>query len=191
MAHVFNPKMIERLDDPKRLEYQNPRKLADIIHPVPGKGFLDFGVGAGYFAFPLYELFSETGPFHGVDIQQEMLDILKKRNIERFGKETIRPILFSGGRLPLSDGEVGVALMVNVYHELEDRKNTLAELFRILAPGGNLFIVDWKREDTPLGPPLEERVLEVDVYDDLLSSGFDRIRSWDLYPWHMTIQAGR
>ncbi len=191
MAHVFNPKMIDRLDDPNRLEYQNPKKLADIIHPVPGKGFLDYGVGAGYFAFPLYEIFSESGPFYGVDIQQEMLDILKTRSAERFSGEPIRPVLFSGGRLPIEDAQIGTIWMVNVYHELEDRKAVLRELFRILAPGGSLFIVDWKREETPLGPPLEERVPEVDLYDDLLSVGFDRIRSWDLYPWHMAVQAGR
>ncbi|MHB1285412.1 MAG: class I SAM-dependent methyltransferase [Leptospirales bacterium] len=191
MAHVFNPKMIDRLDDPKRLEDQNPVKLGEIIHPVPGKGFLDYGVGAGYFAFPLYEKFSGDGPFFGVDIQQEMLDILKKRSQERFGKEIIRPILFEGGNLPIGDGEIGAIWMVNVYHELDDRKATLTELLRILSPEGNLFIVDWKREETPSGPPMEERVLEVDLYDDLLSAGFDRIRSWDLYPWHMTVQAGR
>ncbi|MHB8423102.1 MAG: class I SAM-dependent methyltransferase [Leptospirales bacterium] len=191
MGHVFNPKMIERLDDPNRQEYQNPQKLADLIHPVEGKGFLDFGVGAGYFSFPLSERFSGNGPFYGLDIQQEMLDILRKRDIERTGKETIRPILFSGGHLPLSDGEIGIVLMVNVYHEIEDRRATLAELLRILSPAGSLFIIDWKKEETPLGPPLEERVPEVDIYDDLLSSGFDRIRSWDIYPWHVTIQAER
>ena len=78
--------------------------------------------------------------------------------------------------------------MVNVYHELSDRKQTLEEILRLLSPGGSLFIVDWNRTETPVGPPLEERVADVDLYDDLLTAGFDRIRSWDIYPWHMTVQ---
>ncbi|MCL4460526.1 MAG: class I SAM-dependent methyltransferase [Nitrospirae bacterium] len=189
MGHVFNPRMVERLEDPARLEYQNPEKLLSLMKPADGRGFLDFGVGTGFFAFPVYERFGDRGPFFGVDIQPEMLALLKERSLGRFRKEVLKPLLADSFPLPLEPDSIGLIWMVNVYHELDDRKGTLSELKRILSPGGSLFLIDWKREETPNGPPMEERVAEVDIYDDLLSAGFDRIRSWDIYPWHTTVQA--
>lgn len=52
MGHVFNPRMVERLEDPARLEFQNPEKLLSLMKPLDGKGFLDFGVGTGFSLFP-------------------------------------------------------------------------------------------------------------------------------------------
>ena len=180
--------MVERLEDPARLEFQNPEKLLALMNPLDGRGCLDFGVGTGFFAFPVFERFGDKGPFYGADIQPEMLKLLKEKSLGRFKKEVLKTFLATSFPLPLESESIGLAWMVNVYHEIDDRKKTLEELRRLLSPGGSLFIVDWKREDTPSGPPLEERVEEVDLYDDLLASGFDRIRSWDIYPWHMTVQ---
>lgn len=180
--------MVDRLEDPAREEFQNPKFLIEIMHPPKGQGFLDFGIGTGYFALPLYERFGGTDPFYGVDIQPEMLELLKDRSIKRFGKEVITPVLATKFPLPIPAGSIGLMWMVNVYHELSERKQTLEEILRLLSPGGSLFIVDWNRTETPVGPPLEERVADVDLYDDLLTAGFDKIRSWDIYPWHMTVQ---
>lgn len=180
--------MVERLEDPAREEFQDPKLLIEIMHPAKGQGFLDFGIGTGYFALPLYERFGGPDPFYGVDIQPEMLELLKDRSIKRFGKEVITPVLATKFPLPIPAGSIGLMWMVNVYHELSERKQTLEEILRLLSPGGSLFIVDWKRTETPVGPPLEERVADVDLYDDLLTAGFDKIRSWDIYPWHMTVQ---
>uniref|UniRef100_A0A7C3LTJ8 Class I SAM-dependent methyltransferase n=1 Tax=Leptospirillum ferriphilum TaxID=178606 RepID=A0A7C3LTJ8_9BACT len=188
MAHVFNPRMVDRLEDPAREEFQNPKLLIDIMHPLEGQGFLDFGIGTGYFALPVYERFGGSDPFYGVDIQPEMLELLKDRSIKRFGKEVIIPILGTNFPLPIPAGSIGLMWMVNVYHELADKKQTLEEILRLLSPGGSLFIVDWKKTETPFGPPLEERVTDVDLYDDLLTAGFDKLRSWDIYQWHMTVQ---
>ncbi|OOH84243.1 class I SAM-dependent methyltransferase [Leptospirillum ferriphilum] len=188
MGHVFNPRMVERLEDPARLEFQNPEKLLSLMKPLDGKGFLDFGVGTGFFAFPVYDRYGDKGPFFGVDIQPEMLALLKERSLGRYKREVLKTISASSFPLPLESESIGLMWMVNVYHEIDDRKKTLEELRRLLPPGGSLFLVDWKREETPSGPPMEERVAEVDLYDDLLEAGFDRIRSWDIYPWHMTVQ---
>ncbi len=189
MGHVFDTRMVDRLEDPARLEFQNPEKLLALMKSPDGKGFLDFGVGTGYFAFPVYERFQGKGPFFGADIQPEMLSLLKERSLGRFGKEVLKGVLADSFPLPIEAESLGLIWMINVYHEVAERRQTLEELKRLLSPGGSLFIVDWKREETPSGPPMEERVAEVDLYDDLLSAGFDRIRSWDIYPWHMTVQA--
>ena len=189
MAHVFNPSLLHRLDDPKRQEYQNPQSLIEKMQPVANTSLLDFGAGAGYFTFPIARAFPENNPVHVVDIQKEMLDHLIKRSKEQELSARMEPHLLEAFPLSISDGSVGLAWMVNVFHEIDDRKTSLSEIFRVLAPGGSLFIVDWKPEETPMGPPLSERVPEVGIITSLLEAGFSLIRSWEIYSMHLVIEA--
>ncbi len=191
MPHLFDPKNIERLEDPERTDFQNPSVVLDLMAFNLGGGFLDFGSGSGYFTFPAYDRFSDHGPFYAADIQTEMIQIFKKKSLEKYGKEPISPLVIQDHKIPLPEMAIENVLMVNVFHELDNPKSVLAEIFRILKAGGSLFVVDWKKEKTPKGPPPEERADEVDIYDDLLSAGFMKIRSWDVYSWHIVVQAIR
>lgn len=189
MAHVFNPALLHRLDDPKRQDYQNPQNLIEKMHPVANKFLLDFGAGAGYFTFPIARAFPENNPVHVVDIQKELMDHLLKRakDLELSGR--IEPHLIETFPISIPDCSVGLAWMVNVFHEIAERKTSLSEIHRILAPGASLFIVDWKPEETPMGPPLSERVPEVEIITSLLEAGFSLIRSWEIYSMHLVIEA--
>jgi len=189
MAHVFNPALLHRLDDPNRQEYQNPQKMIEIMHPLPDHSILDFGAGAGYFTFPIAKAFTQNNPVHVVDIQKEMIDHLIKRAKDQGLSERIEPHLLETLPIALPDATVGLAWMVNVFHEIAERKPSLAEIYRLLAPGASLFIVDWKPEETPMGPPLSERVPEVGIITSLLDVGFSLIRSWEIYPMHLVIEA--
>ena len=189
MAHVFNPALLHRLDDPKRQEYQNPQHLIEKMHPVPNKPLLDFGAGAGYFTFPIASAFPDNNPVHVVDIQKEMLDHLLKRAKDQELSGRIEPHLLETFPIPLPDDSLGLAWMVNVFHEIGERKTSLSEIYRMLAPEASLFIVDWKPEETPMGPPLPERVPEVGIITSLLEAGFSLIRSWEIYPMHLVIEA--
>ncbi len=189
MAHVFNPALLHRLDDPNRLDYQNPLKLVEKMHPHPNTSMMDFGAGAGYFTFPIAKSFPENSPVHVIDIQKEMLDHLIKRAKDQDLSGRIQPHLLETFPLSVPDGSVGLAWMVNVFHEIDDRKSALSEIFRILAPGASLFIVDWKPEETPMGPPLSERVPEVEIITSLLEAGFALIRSWEIYSMHLVVEA--
>lgn len=79
--------------------------------------------------------------------------------------------------------------MANVFHELSESRAMIGEIFRTVSPSGQVFVIDWKNEETPKGPPVSERVSEVTLYDQLIDAGFTRIRSHDLYPWHYVVEA--
>lgn len=190
-THRFDPKNIERLESPDRKVEQNPDSLFSLMGFSLGGGFLDFGAGSGYFTFPAYDRFKDHGPFYAADIQPEMLEIFRQKSRERYGGEPISTLDLSDHRIPLPDEAVENAIMVNVFHELDDREATLSEILRVLKKGGSLFIVDWKKIETPTGPPMEERAEEADIYDSLLAAGFTRIRSWDVYRWYVAVQAIR
>ena len=55
--------------------------------------------------------------------------------------------------MPLPDGAGDRILMINVLHHIYDEPAALAEVARLLAPGGLLVAVEFARMDRPVGPP--------------------------------------
>ena len=74
--------------------------------------------------------------------------------------------------------------MVNLHHELEDREAIVGECFRLLKPGGTVMVVDWKKGETPMGPPQSIRVTEEEIIADLEEAGFGEIRRHPVLPYH-------
>ncbi len=67
--------------------------------------------------------------------------------------------------------------MANVFHELEDKSSILKEGKRILSSGGRLIIVDWKKMDMDIGPPIEERFTPREVISICKKKGFQNQRT--------------
>lgn len=98
----------------------------------PASCVLEVGIGTGRIALPLAE---RVGRVIGVDRSQPMLAKL----VEKRGA---RPVALARGdatRLPLRDGSVDAAVGVHVFHLIPGWRAVLAELARILRPGGVLL----------------------------------------------------
>ena len=92
--------------------------------------------------------------------------------------------------MPLGTGAVDVVLMVNLYHELDDRPATLRSVRRVLAPGGHVVVSDWSRRGTSgSGPSPEHRVPEATVAKELHAAGFTRVERHELYGDFFTLTA--
>ena len=91
------------------------------------------------------------------------------------------------GRKECWSKAVALALLANVYHELECQEDFLREILRTLKPGGRLAVLEWKKEESPIGPPLEEKVTEDEMEKALLASGFDVVDMFYPGPYHVCI----
>jgi ArsR family transcriptional regulator len=80
----------------------------------------------------------------GVDASSPMLDLAQRR-LERFDNVDLLPGELES--LPLEDGEVDVATMILVLHNLERPEAAIAEAARCLRPNGRLLIVDMLPHD--------------------------------------------
>src|SRR5207302_5813023 len=67
-------------------------KLLKILEIKPGMVICDMGCGNGYYSLKLAKLVGEKGRILGVDIQPEMLSLLKKRTAAA-GVTNVDPIL--------------------------------------------------------------------------------------------------
>lgn len=112
----------------------------------------DFGSGSGGWAFPLARKLEE-GKIYAIDILEEPLSALKARaKLEKLlNIETIRSDIEDRAGSKLIDSSCDLVLMTNLLFEAENKKQVLEEGKRVLKPGGEILIVDWKK-DAPMGP---------------------------------------
>jgi ubiquinone/menaquinone biosynthesis C-methylase UbiE len=109
---------------------------------------VDVGCGTGN----LLPFISASGArmdgYTGVDLSLEMLRtaVGKARDVEA------RTAFVAGdaGRLPLRDASFDTAVSASVLHYWDDAHAGLAEIRRVLRPGGRLLLVDWLRDPLPM-----------------------------------------
>lgn len=189
MAHRFDPKNMERLDNPARRELLPPVEILTDIGLAPGHRLLDIGAGIGYFSLPALDIVGPRGRVIAADVSAEMLGEFKKRAGAR--ASAIDCLQVDSTTLPLPDGSTDVALMAFVLHEMEDRDARLAEVYRVLAAGGRLAVIEWKMKEPPPGPPPAERVAPDEAERLCAGAGLELMRSDELNEHHYLVLCGK
>jgi len=95
----------------------------------------------GIHAIPVAAALQPNGVLSVLDVQQEMLDDLMRRATRR-GLGNIVPRQGDAQSLPYPDGAFDAAYAVSVLGEIPRPANVLAELRRVLKPGGRLVICE-------------------------------------------------
>ncbi|MDY6796091.1 MAG: class I SAM-dependent methyltransferase [Actinomycetota bacterium] len=105
------------------------------IREIPFENLLDIGCGTGILLSRILE--TRDVRVSGIDISKEMLGIAR----ERLGD---RAELVEGDseNLPFGDGEFDLVTWASTFHRFPDPANVLAEIGRVMAPGGTLVIKD-------------------------------------------------
>jgi len=132
----------------------------------------DIGAGSGYHVFRMAPLVGDKGKILAVDIQQEMLDIMKER-MKKEKVKNVETILGKEADPKLTDNSVDLIIMVDVYHEFAYPFEMTEKMIKALKPGGRLVFVEFKKEDPKV--PIKEvhkmserQVLkEMDEFKDL------------------------
>jgi ubiquinone/menaquinone biosynthesis C-methylase UbiE len=139
---VFPASRARHLDSRLRRLLYRPDRLAD-QYVKPGDRVLDFGCGPGFFTREFARKTGETGTVLAVDLQDEMLRILRQ-NLEPEGLMsrvvTHRCAPDHLGLSPEWDGRIDTAFAIFVVHEVPDARELFREIATLLAPGGLLFI---------------------------------------------------
>ena len=130
-------------------EFARVAKLAGI---GSGTRVADIGAGDGYYVVRLAEMVGVTGRVYAEDIVADYLRLLQ----ERVSRERLSNVQLARGdahdpRLPASD--IDVALMIHMYHEIDQPFGLLYNLAPSLKPGGRLVILDLDRPTFGHGTP--------------------------------------
>jgi ubiquinone/menaquinone biosynthesis C-methylase UbiE len=159
------------LERPDRDALQQPEKVLDALHIAPGSTVADIGAGTGYFSLRLAKRVGPEGRILATDIQPEMLAFLKN-NTRAQGIQNIEAILCTPTDAKLPEGQLDLALMVDVYHELEYPEETMAQVHRALKPDGRLVLVEYRGEDPDVPIKPEHKMTLAQVRTELEPMGF-------------------
>ena len=114
-------------------------RLKEILRPAEGERILEIGPGTGYYSLHLAEWIGPGGTLDVFDIQQEMLDHTTGRATEH-GITNVVPTLGDAASLPYEDGSVDAVVLTTVLGEIPEGDRALAEIARVLRPGGRLVV---------------------------------------------------
>ena len=138
-------------------EEREREERTDLLLPMleikSGIEVADVGAGAGYFARRLAARVGPRGAVYAVDVQPEMVRMLEAL-ARQPGLGQIKPVQGSATAVKLAAASIDLALMVDVYHELEFPHEVLASIVQALKPGGRVVFVEYRAEDAsvPIKP---------------------------------------
>jgi 2-polyprenyl-3-methyl-5-hydroxy-6-metoxy-1,4-benzoquinol methylase len=178
------------LTRPTREQEEEPLKLLNALKIQPGQVVCDFGCGNGYHSLQLAKRVGPTGSVHAIDIQPEMLEMLRERAGPR-GLANIKPVLATEEENGLAPGTFDMVLMVDVYHELSNPAEILATVHKSLKPEGRLVLVEFREEDESVPILPLHKMSQPQVMKELEANDFKLISQFDRLPWQHVLQFAR
>lgn len=172
---LFPPSDLGLLDAPDRDLWQRPDQIMDAMGIADASVVADIGAGSGWFTIRLARRVGPRGLVYAEDVQKEMINAISRR-VGREGFNNVRPVLGLKNDPRLPPLSLDAVLMVDAYHEVEDRVTVLSNLAKALKPQGRLGIVDFRLDGTGPGPAPEERVSPDVVVKDAQQAGLKLIR---------------
>ena len=141
---VFSASKARHLDTRFRRFLYRPDRLAE-RYVQPGNCVLDIGCGPGFFTREFARRVGDTGTVIAVDLQGEMLRILREKLepeglMSRIRTHQCPPDTL--GLPPELNGTVDIAFAIFVVHEVPDPRKLFGEIALLLKPGGLFYYTE-------------------------------------------------
>lgn len=113
----------------------------DVLDPQPGERVLDVGSGPGLLAASIAERVGPEGAVSGIDLSESMLAVASAAE----AAPGAAPMTFALGdatALEFADASFHAVVSTQVYEYVPDVDAALAEVHRVLKPGGRVLVLD-------------------------------------------------
>lgn len=141
--------------------------VAELLDVRPGDRVLEIGFGPGIGIECVSHRLAGQGRIVGIDPSDVMMEMARARNAELIGKGVVTLVRGTVDRIPYEDGFFDKAYAMNSYQLWPDNTAGLAEIRRVLKPGGRLLLSFY-------GPAKKEIAREL-VVEQLKHAGFREV----------------
>ena len=171
-------------------EEREREERTDLLLPMleikSGMAVADVGAGSGYFARRLAARVGPGGAVYAVDVQPEMVRMLEAL-ARQPGLGQIKPVQGSATAVKLAAASIDLALMVDVYHELEFPYEVLASIVQALKPGGRVVFVEYRAEDASVPIKPLHKMSEAQVKTEAARHSLTWERTLGGLPWQHVV----
>ena len=187
IAHVMGYQAAGWLERSEREKEEEPAKLLKALALKPGMVVADVGAGSGYHAFRIAPLVGPAGKVLAVDVQPQMLKLIEARAKKEHVANVV-PVKGTATDPKLAAGSVGLAMMVDVYHEFSHPYEMGQGLVAALKPGGRLVFVEFRLEDPAVPIKLVHKMSERQVIREMsVFPELEHTRTVGALPWQHVI----
>ncbi len=174
-VHPAGEDVPTRADEVDRDEYSKPLEVYAFLGIVEGATVIDVGAGSGYNSYLLSDVVGSTGKViaergnEGLQARIDAGDLHEAGNVE-----------IVGSFADIADGSADFIILVREYHLVEDWQGLVANMSRVLKPGGIAGIVEVRNNRETGHDMTIHRVGEGLVEEQLGSVGFELVDSSDI-----------
>ena len=173
---------VKVFDDPKRDVWQKPDEVVAALALRPGMTVADLGAGTGYFSRRLSRAVGDAGTVLAIEVEPNLVAHIRER-AEKEETANVVPVLGSPDNPRIPAGSADVVLVVDTVHHLDDRPGYLRLLRRGLRSGGRVAVIDFKKEPSPVGPPVDHRLARDQVVEEFGLAGYRLVGEVGILPY--------
>jgi arsenite methyltransferase len=185
--HQDSKTYISMLENPQRNAEQKPEEVIKSLNLKSGDFIADIGAGSGYFTFRFARQVGMKGRVYAVDISSDMI-LYMNRHIRDTGINNVATVLSEANDPLLAANSIDLFFVCNTWHHISDRPHYLALMKKILKPGGRIAILDYKKEELPVGPPPEMKMAREEVIKEIQAAGFKLSRELSFLPYQYFLE---
>jgi ubiquinone/menaquinone biosynthesis C-methylase UbiE len=151
--------------------FLSPREILKHISIPAGARVGDFGTGSGHYALGVLERAGGDTTVYAFDALAPVLQKLE-RSARQYPGRLYAVVADLNRHVPLADNLLHFAIVANILHALNERERFLAELARVITPGGRVLVVDWAASFKNMGPTAEAAVTPSEAVRLVRGAGF-------------------
>jgi len=180
IAHVMSASGANWLERDTRQEEENVTLAISKLDLKSNSVVADIGAGTGYYSFRIASKVPQ-GKVYAVEVQNEFIAALEIRKKE-LGLANVEVVKGTSQSPNLPAASVDLAIMVDVYHELEYPQEMLQAIHQALKPTGKLLLLEYRAEDPTI--PIKElhKMSVAQANKELGANGFKLYRKEDFLP---------
>lgn len=170
-------------------KFINPSSVIAQAGIMRGEVVADLGCGNGFYVLPSAQLAGPEGEVIAVDVQESKLaatiSIANQygyRNIKVIRADLAKPLI------DIPENSVDSVVLSNIMHEIgQGREVLLKNVYRILKTGGKVVVIEWKKELSPIGPPINSRLDQQSAEIQLMNAGFRKGKDIEADGYHYAV----
>lgn len=180
IAQVMGSEGAAWLDRKTREKEENSKLAIDSMNLSPNSMVADIGAGTGYYTFKIAERVP-MGKVYAVEIQDDLIKYLNNMKNE-LGAKNVEVVKGDVKSPHLHDNSLDLAILIDVYHELQYPEEMLFNIRKALKSNGKLLLLEYRAEDPSIPiKPLHKMSVE-QVNKEMAANGFKMDKDGEFLP---------